>query len=312
VLFKLLRRKDSTVITIYLILIILFIIPSLLSPVFRSYGNISNILHQAASLGIVSIGQTFVILLSGLDLSVGSVISLTTVLGATLMRDSPLAIFLIVLLCLAVGAGIGFLNGFLVSKVKLSPLIATLGMMALIQGVALQIRPYPGGYIPRSFGEVITGNLCFVPVPAITFVLVIVAAIIILRKTVLGNYIYATGGSEENARLAGINIDRVKIFAYTICGFVAAVAGLVLTGRIRSGDPLVGTSFPLDSITAVIVGGTPFAGGQGGVEGTIAGALIIAMLSNMLNLLNVSSFYQYIVKGLILITAVVIYSLRRK
>lgn len=311
-LFKLLRRKDSTVITIYLILIILFIIPSLLSPVFRSYGNISNILHQAASLGIVSIGQTFVILLSGLDLSVGSVISLTTVLGATLMRDSPLAIFLIVLLCLAVGAGIGFLNGFLVSKVKLSPLIATLGMMALIQGVALQIRPYPGGYIPRSFGEVITGNLCFVPVPAITFVLVIVAAIIILRKTVLGNYIYATGGSEENARLAGINIDRVKIFAYTICGFVAAVAGLVLTGRIRSGDPLVGTSFPLDSITAVIVGGTPFAGGQGGVEGTIAGALIIAMLSNMLNLLNVSSFYQYIVKGLILITAVVIYSLRRK
>jgi len=312
VLFKLLRRKDSTVITIYLILIILFIIPSLISPVFRSYGNISNILHQAASLGIVSIGQTFVILFSGLDLSVGSVISLTTVLGATLMRDSPLAIFLTVLLCLAVGAGIGFLNGFLVSKVKLSPLIATLGMMALIQGVALQIRPYPGGYIPRSFGEIITGSLYFVPVPAIILVLIITAAIIILRKTVLGNYIYATGGSEENARLAGINIDRVKIFAYAICGFVAAVAGLVLTGRIRSGDPLVGTSFPLDSITAVIVGGTPFAGGQGGVEGTIAGALIIAMLSNMLNLLNVSSFYQYIVKGLILITAVVIYSLRRK
>jgi len=228
------------------------------------------------------------------------------------MKNNPAAIFSTVLLCLAAGAGIGFLNGFLVSKVGISPLIATLGMMALIQGVALQIRPYPGGYGPRSFGEVITGNLYSVPVPAIILVLVIVAAIIILRKTVLGNYIYATGGSEENARLAGINIDLVKIFAYTICGLIAVVAGLVLTGRIRSGDPLVGTSFPLDSITAVIVGGTPFAGGQGGVEGTIAGALIIAMLSNMLNLLNVSSFYQYIVKGLILITAVVIYSLRRK
>lgn len=311
-LFKLLRRKDTTVITIYLVLVILFIIPSLISPVFRTSRNFSNILHQAASLGIVSIGQTFIVLLSGLDLSVGSVMSLTTVLCASLMKNNPTAIFSTVLLCLAAGAGIGFLNGFLVSKVGISPLIATLGMMALIQGVALQIRPYPGGYVPRSFGEVITGNLYSVPVPAIILVLVIVAAIIILRKTVLGNYIYATGGSEENARLAGINIDLVKIFAYTICGLIAVVAGLVLTGRIRSGDPLVGTSFPLDSITAVIVGGTPFAGGQGGVEGTIAGALIIAMLSNMLNLLNVSSFYQYIVKGLILITAVVIYSLRRK
>ncbi|MBE0478592.1 ABC transporter permease [Candidatus Aerophobetes bacterium] len=311
-LFKLLRGKHRTVVTIYLILAVLFIIPSLVSPVFRSYENISNILNQTASLGIVSMGQTFIVLLSGLDLSVGSVISLTTVLCATSMGNDPLTIFLAVLLCLGVGAGIGSLNGILVSKVKLSPLIATLGMMALIQGVALQIRPYPGGYVPRSFAETVTGNLYHVPVPAILLVLVLIGTIIILRKTVLGNYIYATGGNEENARLAGVNIDKVKIFSYTICGLIAAVAGLVLTGRIRSGDPLVGTAFPLDSITAVIVGGTPFAGGQGGVEGTLAGALIIAMLSNMLNLLNVSSFYQYIVKGLILITAVVIYSLREK
>lgn len=310
--FKQFRQKNSTLITIYLVLIILFTTTSLISPVFRSYENISNILHQAASLAIVSIGQTFILLLSGLDLSVGSVISLTTVTCATLMKDDPLAIFLTVLLCLAIGMGIGLLNGLLISKVKLPPLIATLGMMALIQGMALQIRPYPGGYIPRSFGETIIGNLYFVPVPTIILVLVIAVAIIILRKTILGNYIYATGGSEEDARLAGINIDMVKIKAYIICSFIAVVAGLVLTGRIRSGDPLVGTAFPLDSITAVIIGGTPFTGGQGGVEGTIAGALIISMLSNMLNLLNVSSFYQYIVKGLILIIVVIIYSFRRK
>jgi len=312
VLLKLLLRRDRSVVTIYLVLIVLFIIPSLISPVFRTSRNFSNILHQAASLGIVSIGQTFIVLLTGLDLSVGSVMSLTTVLCAGLMTKAPVTIFTTVLLCLGAGAGIGLANGLLVSKAKLSPLIATLGMMALIQGIALQIRPYPGGYVPRNFGEVITGNLYFVPVPAIILILVFVAAIIILRKTVLGNYLYATGGSEENARLTGINIDLVKISAYTICGLIAVVAGLVLTGRIRSGDPLVGTSFPLDSITAVIVGGTPFAGGRGGVEGTIAGALIIAMLSNMLNLLDVPSFYQYIVKGLILITAVVIYSLRRR
>ncbi len=228
------------------------------------------------------------------------------------MKDTSLAIFLSILLCLAVGTGIGLLNGLLVSKGKLPGLVATMSMMALIQGVALQIMGSPGGYIPRSFGNIITGNFCFIPFPAIIFVLVIIAAIIVLRKTILGNYIYATGESEENAKLAGINVDMVKIFGFMICGFMSAVAGLVLAGRIRSGDPLIGISFNLDSITAVILGGTSFAGGHGGVEGTIAGALIISMLSNMLNLINISSFYQYIVKGLILIVAVILYSLRRK
>ena len=152
--FKLIKGKDSTVVTIYLVLIVLFIIPSIISPVFRSWSNISNILNQAAPLGIVSIGQTFIVLLTGLDLSVGSVMSLTTVLCATLMTADPLAIILTTFLCLAVGAGIGSLNGIFVSKIGLSPLIATLGMMALVQGVALQIRPYPGGYVPRSFGSI--------------------------------------------------------------------------------------------------------------------------------------------------------------
>jgi len=309
---KLFKGRQSRVATIYLVLIILFIIPSLISPVFRSWSNISNILHQAAPLAVVSIGQTFIILLTGLDLSVGSVMSLTTVVCASLMKPDPSMIMLSILLCLGIGAGIGALNGLLVSKAKLSPLITTLGMMALVQGIALQILPYPGGYVPRSFGEIFAGNFYSIPVPAIILTIVFVAAIVILRKTVFGNYVYATGGNEENARLAGINIDLVKTLSFAICGFIAAIGGLLLTGRIRSGDPLIGTSFPLDSITAVIVGGTPFTGGQGGVEGTLGGALIIAMLSNMLNLLQISSFYQYIVKGLILITAVVIYSLREK
>ena len=310
--FEQFRKKNSSLITIYLILIILFVATSLISPVFYSYENISNILHQSASLGIISLGQTFIVLLAGADLSVGAVVSLVTVLCATLMKDTSLAIFLSMLLCLAVGTGIGLLNGLLVSKGKLPCLLATMSMMVLIQGVTLLIKASPGGYIPRSFGNIITSNLYFVPLPAIIFVLLIIAAIIILRKTILGNYIYATGGSEENAKLAGINVDMVKIFSFMICGFMAAVAGLVLAGRIRSGDPLIGTSFNLDSITAVILGGTSFAGGYGGVEGTIAGALIISMLSNMLNLLNVSSFYRYIVKGLILLVAVILYSLRRK
>jgi len=306
------KQKNRTLITIYLILIILFVTTSLISPVFCSYENISNILHQSASVGIVSIGQTFIILLAGADLSVGAVVSLVTVICAILMKETSLAIFLSILLCLAVGTGIGLLNGLLVSKGKIPSLVATMCTMALIQGVTLQIMDSPGGYIPRSFGNIITGNFCFVPFPAIIFALLTMAAIFILRKTILGNYIYATGGSEKNTKLAGINVDRVKIFTYMICGFMAAVAGLILAGRIRSGDPLIGTSFKLDSITAVLLGGTTFAGGHGGVEGTIAGALIISMLSNILNLLNISSFYQYIVKGLILVIAIMLYSLRRK
>lgn len=310
--FKEYRKKLSSLITIYLILIILFVVTSLISPVFCSYENISNILHQSASLGIVSIGQTFILLLAGADLSVGAVASLVTVLCATLMKDTFLTIFLSIILCLAVGTGIGFLNGLLVSKGKFPSLIATLSMMVLIQGVSLMIMDSPGGYIPRNFGNFITTNFCFVPLPAIIFVLLFVIAIIILRKTILGSYIYATGGSGESAKLAGINVDKVNIFGFMICGFTAAVAGLVLVGRIRSGDPLIGTLLHLDSITAVILGGTSFIGGHGGVEGTIAGVLIISVLSNMLNLLNVSSFYQYIVKGLILLVAVIIYSLRRE
>lgn len=310
--FEQFKKKNSSLITIYLMLIILFVATSLISPVFYSYENISNILRQSASLGIISIGQTFIVLLAGADLSVGAVVSLVTVLCATLMKDTFLTIFLSILLCLAVGTGIGFLNGLLVSKGKLPGLIATMSMMVIIQGVSLLIMASPGGYIPRSFENFITTNLCFIPLPAIIFILLIVIAIIVLRKTILGNHIYATGGSEESAKLAGINVDRVKIFSFMICSFMAAISGLLLAGRIRSGDPLIGTSFNLDSITAVVLGGTSFVGGCGGVEGTIAGVLIISMLSNILNLLNVSSFYQYILKGLILLVAVILYSLRRK
>jgi len=310
--FKDFIQKNSSFITIYMILLLLFVATSFLSPVFFTYDNITNILRQAAALCIVSLGQTFILLLAGADLSVGATVSLVTVVCATVMKDSFLSIFLSIILCLGIGSGIGAINGILVSKGKLPGLIATMSTMAIIQGISLFIMSSPGGYIPRAFADFTNGNILFIPFTGLLSILLFIIGIIVLRKSVLGNYIYATGGSESSAKLSGINTDKIKIIGFTICGFMASIAGLVLTGRIRCGDPVIGSSFPLDSITAVILGGTSFDGGHGGIEGTLAGVFILSLLSNILNLLNVSAFYQYIVKGLILLAAVVLYSLRGK
>lgn len=310
--FKVFIQKNSSIITIYMILALLFVVTSILSSCFFTYNNITNILRQAAPLCIVSIGQTFILLLAGADLSVGATASLVTVLCATVMKDSFLGIFLSIVLCLGVGAGIGAINGLLVSKGKLPGLIATMSSMAIIQGITLLIMSSPGGYIPKAFAEFTNLNILFIPFTGLLSILLFITGILVLRKSVLGNYIYATGGNEGSAKLSGINTDKIKIIGFTICGFMAGIAGIVLAGRIRSGDPMIGSSFHLDSLTAVILGGTSFDGGHGGIEGTLAGVFILSLLSNMLNLLNVSAFYQYIVKGLILLAAVVLYSFRRK
>lgn len=310
--FKDFTQKNGSIIIIYMVLLVLILITSFLSPVFFTYNNLTNILKQAAALCIVSLGQTFILLLAGADLSVGATVSLVTVVCATLMKDSILSIFLSIIVCLCISAGIGAINGVLVSKGKLPALIATMSTMAIIQGITLLIMGSPGGYIPISFANFTNINILLIPFTGWLSISLFLVGIIVLRKSVLGNYIYATGGSESSAKLSGINTDKIKIISFTICGFMAGVAGLVLAGRIRTGDPVIGSSFNLDSMTAVILGGTSFDGGHGGIEGTLAGVFILSLLSNMLNLLNIPAFYQYIVKGLVLLAAVVLYSLRGK
>ncbi len=310
--FKDFIQKNGSIIIIYMVLLVLILITSFLSPVFFTYNNLTNILKQAAALCIVSLGQTFILLLAGADLSVGATVSLVTVVCATLMKDSILSIFLSIIVCLCISAGIGAINGVLVSKGKLPALIATMSTMAIIQGITLLIMGSPGGYIPISFANFTNINILLIPFTGWLSISLFLVGIIVLRKSVLGNYIYATGGSESSAKLSGINTDKIKIISFTICGFMAGVAGLVLAGRIRTGDPVIGSSFHLDSMTAVILGGTSFDGGHGGIEGTLAGVFILSLLSNMLNLLNIPAFYQYIVKGLVLLAAVVLYSLRGK
>jgi ribose transport system permease protein len=296
---------------VWLILLAIIIFAAIVAPPFLGKRNIYNVFKQVTALGIVSVGQTFVILLAGIDISVGAVVSLVSCVNSHVMPiEQPYAIPLGVALSLLIGLVVGLANGLGVTKLKVSPFMMTLGMMSIVQGAAIFLRPQPGGIVPRGFGKPLTGNIGPVPVPMIWLGAAALIGFFILTRTLFGRHLYATGGNEASARLSGIHTDRVKILTFMVCGLMAAVAGLFITARIRTGDALVGTSFGLDSITAVAIGGTSLMGGRGGVVGTIAGAFMVALLANILNLIGVSSYYQYIVKGLLIIIAVAVYAER--
>ena len=286
-----------------MILFLLFTITSIISPSFRSGQNIQNLMTQSVFLMIISIGQTFVVLTAGIDLSVGSVLTLIDCIAAHTMGDSLLGIILTSVFCLLIGSGVGIINGLGVTELRAFPFIMTLATMSIGQGLAYLISPYPSGYIPRSFRYIMEGKLSFVPLPGLVSISFLLVAFFILNKTRLGRYVYAVGGSEEKSYLSGINIKKVKLFAYGVSGFLASIAGLMMAARIGSGDPTIGIGYGLDSFTAVIVGNTNIRGGQGGFAGTIAGVLILSVLNNILNMLGISSYSQYIFKGLILILA---------
>jgi ribose transport system permease protein len=220
-------------------------------------------------------------------------------------------VFPVVAFVIVLALFIGFLNGFIITRTGVHPLIVTLGMMSAVQGGILLYTKSPYGSVPPSFDFVAWGEVGFIPFPIILFSAVAVAAIILLRRTTFGRYVYATGGSEEVARLSGIKTSRVKIFTYMICSFTAALTGIFLASRMGMGDPIVGQRYMLDSILPVLIGGTALTGGKGGVVPTIAGVFIFAILSNALNLLDVSAYYQWIIKGLIIILAVAFYLKQR-
>ena len=300
-------KGHQTTIVVYLVLVLLVVVTSLLSDVFLTYRNFDNILRQAVALGIVSIGQTFAILTAGIDLSVGSVISLTSCLTTGMILGREPLVLPVIALVLFLAILIGFSNGFLITRTGVHPLIVTLGMMSVVQGAVLVYTKAPYGSIPSSFGYVAWGKVGFIPFPVFILAAVAVAGLIVLRQTTFGRYVYATGGNEEIARLSGINTHRIKVLTYIICSFTAALTGLFLASRMGMGDPLAGERFMLDSIVPVLIGGTSLTGGKGGLTGTIAGIFILTILSNALNLLDVSSYWQWIVQGGIIIVAVAFY-----
>jgi inositol transport system permease protein len=297
---------------ILLILLLLVVLMSVLTPHFLSATNLMNIIRQMSIIGIIAIGVTPIIITKGIDLSSGSLIALVSVVVASVAQgDYPL----IVPILAAVGVGllVGLVNGTLIAKGMLAPFIATLGMMTAARGAAMLYSDgRPIGGLSESFTFIGQGIVFGIPVPVIIFGLVGLITWVLLNKTKIGKYVYAIGGNEQAAVTAGINVSRIKLMVYAYAGLLGGIAGMILTSRIASGQPQAGVMFELDAIAAAVIGGTSLFGGIGTVGGTIIGALIIGVMNNGLDLLGVSSYWQQIVKGAIIVAAVYVDSRKNR
>ena len=290
---------------------VVVIVLSILEPfAFPTPKNFLNIMRQSSVYGVMAVGMTFVILTAGIDLSVGSVLALTGVLCAS-FEHAGLPVCLVVLLTLAAGALIGSINGFVITKGKVTPFVVTLGMMGVARGLA---NIYTGGQpisgFAKSFRSIGAGAFLGVPIPIVIFLTTVVIAAVILKKTLLGRYTYAIGGNEQAVRLSGIDVDKYKTIAYVISGLTAALGALILTARLNAGEPIEGKGYELDVIASVVIGGTSLMGGRGSVWGTFVGALLIGTITNGMNLLLISSYWQLVVRGSIIVGAVLLDRLR--
>lgn len=291
-------------------LLLLIVVVSTLSPNFFTLNNIFNILQQTSVNAITAVGMTLVILTSGIDLSVGSLLALTGAVAASMVGADVNALVAVVG-ALALGAAIGGVTGIIVAKGKVQAFIATLVMMLLLRGVTRVYTdgsPINTGFSDNAdlFSWFGIGRPFGIPTPIWLMMIVFLSAWYLLHHTRLGRYIYALGGNESATRLSGISVDKIKIIVYALCGLLAALASVIEVARLSSAQPMAGNGYELDAIAAVVLGGTSLAGGKGRIIGTLIGALILGFLNNALNLLGISSNYQMIVKAVVILLAVLV------
>ncbi|NJC67621.1 ABC transporter permease [Planosporangium flavigriseum] len=298
---------------------------SIVSPAFLSFSNFLDIARVVAITGIIAAGMTLVIITGGIDLSVGSTVGLSGAVTASLVANSAsnsafvtdfkLPVPLAVLVGLAVGALIGFINGLIITKTKIEPFMATLGSMIFIKGLLFL---FTGGYpitfkpMPRDFAFIGQGALLGIPTPVWAFAIVVAALWWVSRRMTVGRAIYAIGGNPEAARLSGLKVDRTKIFVYTLLGFLAALAGIVLTSRLASATTVNGAGFELIAISGVVIGGTSLVGGRGSVVSSLIGVFTVGVIKNALDLFGASTQVQYVVTGLVLLAAISLDGLARR
>lgn len=298
-------------------LILLCVGLSLASDKFMTVDNTWNVMRQISVNICISVGMTLVVLTAGIDLSVGSVLALCGAVTAGLLKygvEMPsnnlfigFTILGAIIGGLIVGSALGLFNGWAVTKFKVPPFVATLAMLTIARGLTmLWTKGFPISDLGDNFDFIGTGWFLGIPLPVWISGLVVICAVIITKKTALGRYIYAIGGNEQASRLSGININKVKLTVYAIAGILSAVGGIMVTSRLDSAQPNAGMSYELDSIAAVVIGGTSLSGGRGTIMGTVLGAIIIGVLNNGLVLLNVSPFWQQVVKGAVILLAVII------
>ncbi|NLJ50482.1 MAG: ABC transporter permease [Candidatus Atribacteria bacterium] len=298
---------------ILLVFIVVCVIFGILNPVFFNPLNIINVIRQVSIIGVMAVGMTLVILLGLIDLSVGSIVAFAGIIAAGFQVKWGGNFFLSLVIPLLVGAGIGYFNGYVSTKGGIHPFIVTLGSMSIFRGATLLIaqgKPISG--MSPAFRFIGAGMIGPIPFPVILFLGCVIIFGIMLKRTVFGRYIYAIGGNQEAALLSGIMVDRVKILTYTILGALSGLSALILTSRLNSGELVAGQGYELDVIASVVIGGTSMMGGEGGVYGTLIGALLIGVISNGLNLLGVQPYWQMMVKGTIIILAVLMDRMKRR
>ena len=297
-------KKIFSAYSLYILLLVLIIVVSVLNTNFLSAQNIKNIFQQVSINGILAVGMTFVILTGGIDLSVGSLLGFSGVIAASLVSGggNPL---LAVLAGIAAGLVFGVVNGVLVSYAKIVPFIVTLGMLSIARGFTnVYTHGSPIIKLNKAFTALGQSSFLGIGLPVWIFVCMLLVGYVLLHTTKLGRYTLAVGGNESAAKTSGINTAKIKMFAYTFTGFCCGLAGILMTAKTNAGAPNAGTGYELDAIAAAIIGGTSPSGGKGSIFGTLLGVLIFGIIQNALDILNVSSYIQQVIKGLIIIGAV--------
>ena len=298
---------------IYILLLALIVLFSVFAKNFFSVDNFINILRQVSMLGIAVVGVTFVMISGGADLSVGGQIAVNGLITAMLMTQLNLPIFPTVLITMVIGTLMGALNGFIAVYLRIVPIIATLGTMLIWQGMASVIS---GGLaifgLPEQFKSLGQGYVWIIPIPVIIFIVIAAVSSFVLRKTYFARYLFAMGGNAEAATLAGVNVPKMRILVYALCGFITSIAALIMLSRNNSAQPGAAASYPFDCMTAAVLGGISFTGGEGKISGAIIGVLIIGILNNGLLLMGVDSNWQEVIKGIVLIAAVGLDSLQHR
>ena len=300
-------RLDPSLLIVIALLIAVVVIGFALSDRFGTVRNFKNVLEQAAALGFASLGQGLVVLVGGIDLSIGAIVTASTLLLAGVVETNEALMVPMIFVTLAFGAAIGLINGYVTLRTGVHPLIVTLGTASILNGAVLIYTLQPTGGVPFWFEEFAYGRVAGFPISGLTMLFCFALVWFVLRYTGVGRAIYAVGGAPEAARLSGIRSERITLIAYGASGFFAAMAGLYFVSRTGVGDPTAGEPITLASITPVILGGVLLGGGKGNVLGVLLGVLLISLLSNLLNYMNVSTFIQWVIQGLIIIFAVSIY-----
>jgi ribose transport system permease protein len=305
-------RSNAGLAGVLVLICTVYLVGATVSDRFLTPGNLLNVYERTTDLALVSIGQTLTVLSGGIDLSVGSLISLTSCLTSGLINGNPDRVVPVVIGVLALGTFVGMLNAGMVVALRVHPLIVTLGMGAILQGVTLLYALGPVGRVPRSFTVLAYGRISGIPIGATLAVALAILIALLLRYLPLGRQIYALGDDANSARLVGLRRTRILMLVYGTSGFCCAATGLYLAARFGVGQPYTGVNYTLASITPVVLGGTLLSGGKGGVIGTLLGAFLIALLNNLLNFMDVSKHYQLVAQAVIIILAVSVYVERRR